>query len=52
MQAPFEEDRTWQSTMALLSGEGETHLPIVSSHVRPMRTCCRFNSLTLANPWT
>jgi Domain of unknown function (DUF3331) len=37
MQAPFEEDRTRQSTMALLSGEGEMHLPIVSSRVRPMR---------------
>jgi hypothetical protein len=37
MQAPFEEDRTWQSTMALLSGEGEMRLPIVSSRVRPIR---------------
>jgi hypothetical protein len=37
MQAPFEEDRTWQSTMTLLSGEGEMHLPIVSSRVRPKR---------------
>jgi hypothetical protein len=36
MQAPFEADRTWQSTMALLSGEGEIRLPIVSSSVRPM----------------
>ncbi|MFM0055931.1 DUF3331 domain-containing protein [Paraburkholderia phytofirmans] len=37
MQAPFEEQRTGQSTMALLSGEGEMHLPIVTSRVRPMR---------------
>lgn len=37
MQAPLEEHSTRQSTMALLSGEGEMHLPIVSSRVRPMR---------------
>jgi hypothetical protein len=36
MQAPFEADRTWQSTIALLSMEGEIRLPIVSSRVRPM----------------
>ena len=36
MQAPFEADRTWQSTIALLSSEGEMPLPTVSSRVRPM----------------
>ena len=36
MQAPFEEDRTWQSAMARLSNEGEMQRPIVSSRVRPM----------------
>jgi hypothetical protein len=36
MQAPFEADRTWQSTIALLSSEGEIRLPIVSSRVRPL----------------
>jgi Domain of unknown function (DUF3331) len=36
MQAPFEADRTWQSTIALLSSEGEIQLPIVSSRVRAM----------------
>jgi hypothetical protein len=35
MQAPFEADRTWQSTMSLLSSEAETRLPIVASRVRP-----------------
>jgi hypothetical protein len=41
MQAPFEADRTWLSTIALLSGnhegEDEIRLPIVSNHVLPMR---------------
>jgi hypothetical protein len=36
MQAPFEADRTWQSTIALLSSESKMQLPIVSSRVRPM----------------
>jgi hypothetical protein len=36
MQAPFEAERTWQSTIALLSSEGEIRLPIVSSGVHPM----------------
>ncbi|WP_053063813.1 DUF3331 domain-containing protein [Caballeronia mineralivorans] len=36
MQAPFEADRTWQSTIALLSSEGEIRRPIMSSRVRPM----------------
>jgi hypothetical protein len=36
MQAPFEADRTWQSTIALLSSEGEIRLPIVSCRVLPM----------------
>lgn len=36
MQAPFEADRTWQSTIALLSSEGEVRLPSVSGCVRPM----------------
>jgi hypothetical protein len=36
MQAPFEEDRTWQSTIALLSTEGEILLPMGSSRVRAM----------------
>jgi hypothetical protein len=36
MQTPFEEDRTWQSTMALLLGEGEIRVPIVSGRFRPM----------------
>jgi hypothetical protein len=35
MQAPFEANRTWQSTMSLLSSEAETRLPIVASRVRP-----------------
>ena len=35
MQAPIETDRTWQSTMALLSNEGETQAPVVSSCLRP-----------------
>ena len=35
MQAPFETDRTWQSTMALLSNEGEIQAPVVSSCFRP-----------------
>ncbi|MGF6992392.1 DUF3331 domain-containing protein [Paraburkholderia sp. GAS32] len=35
MQAPFETDRTWQSTMALLSNESETQAPVVSSCFRP-----------------
>jgi hypothetical protein len=35
MQATFEADRTWQSTMALLSSEGEKRLPIVSDRARP-----------------
>ncbi|WP_116147394.1 DUF3331 domain-containing protein [Paraburkholderia sp. BL27I4N3] len=37
MQAALEEHRTRQSTMALLSAEGELHLPVKSRHVRPMR---------------
>ncbi|MGF6755726.1 DUF3331 domain-containing protein [Paraburkholderia sp. GAS42] len=36
MQAPFEADRTWQSTIALLSSEGEAGPTIVSSRVRPI----------------
>lgn len=36
MQAPFEANRTWQSTIALLSSESEMQLPIASSRVRPM----------------
>lgn len=36
MQAPFEADRTWQSTIALLSSEGEMRRPTVPSRVRPM----------------
>lgn len=36
MQAPFEPDRTWQSTMALLSSEGEIRLTIVSGRARPL----------------
>src|SRR5258708_11919367 len=36
MQAPCEADRTWQSTISLLSSEGEIRLPIVSSRVCPM----------------
>ncbi len=36
MQAPFEEHRTRQSTLALLPGEGEMHLPIVTSRARSM----------------
>jgi hypothetical protein len=36
MQAPLEPDRTWQSTIALLSSEGEIRLPMVSSRVLPM----------------
>ncbi len=35
MQTPSEADRTWQSTMALLSSEGEIQPPIVSGRVRP-----------------
>jgi hypothetical protein len=39
MQTPFEADRTWLSTIALLPGadEGEMRLPVASAHVRPMR---------------
>ncbi|MFM0555964.1 DUF3331 domain-containing protein [Paraburkholderia sediminicola] len=47
MQAPFEEDRTWQSTMALLSSEGEMQLPIVSSRVRPMRGKGKFSKCAI-----
>ena len=36
MHAPFEADRTWQSTIALLSSEGEIRPPVVSACVRPM----------------
>jgi hypothetical protein len=36
MQAPFEADITWQSTIALLFSEGEIRLPIVSNRVRAM----------------
>jgi hypothetical protein len=36
MQAPFEADRTWQSTIALLSSEGEIRPPSLSSRVLPM----------------
>ncbi|MFM0346926.1 DUF3331 domain-containing protein [Paraburkholderia sp. RL17-347-BIC-D] len=36
MQAPFEEDRTWQSATARLSNESEMQRPIVSSRARPM----------------
>lgn len=36
MDAPFEADRTWQSTMALLSSEGEIRPTMVSSRVRPI----------------
>ena len=36
MQAPFEADRTWQSTMTLLSNESELHGPPVSSCCRPI----------------
>jgi hypothetical protein len=35
MQAPFEADGTWQSTLALLSGEGEISVSIPSSRCRP-----------------
>ncbi|SAK74516.1 hypothetical protein AWB76_04789 [Caballeronia temeraria] len=37
MQAHSGERRTTQSTMALLPGEGEMRVPIVTSHVRPLR---------------
>jgi len=37
MQASFGEHITTQSTMALLSGEGEMHVPIVTSRVGPTR---------------
>jgi hypothetical protein len=36
MQTPFEADRTWQSTIALLSSAGEMRPPIVSGCVHPM----------------
>jgi hypothetical protein len=36
MQAPFETDRTWQSTIALLSSEGENQLLVASSRAGPM----------------
>ena len=37
MQAPLGEQRTSQSTMPVLPGEGEMPLPVVSRRVRPMR---------------
>ncbi|WNC89163.1 DUF3331 domain-containing protein [Paraburkholderia sp. FT54] len=48
MQAPFEEDRTWQSTMALLSGEADTQQPpAVSSRVRPTRGAGNFSKCAI-----
>jgi hypothetical protein len=35
MDAPIEADRTWQSTIALLSSEGEILLPLAPSRTRP-----------------
>ncbi|WOD13495.1 DUF3331 domain-containing protein [Paraburkholderia kirstenboschensis] len=39
MQAPFDADRTWLSTIALLggNGEGEIQLPVVSGRARLKR---------------
>jgi Domain of unknown function (DUF3331) len=42
MQAPFEEGRTWQSTIALLSREGEMPLPVECGRDRPMHSEAHF----------
>ena len=47
MHAPFEEDRTWQSTMALLSSESETQGPIASSRIRPLRGEGKFSKCAI-----
>jgi Domain of unknown function (DUF3331) len=47
MQAPFEEDRTWQSTMALLSNKGDIERSMVSGRLLPMRGEGKFSKCAI-----
>ncbi|REG61209.1 uncharacterized protein DUF3331 [Paraburkholderia sp. BL6669N2] len=47
MHAPFDDDRTRQSTMALVSSEVEMQLPVVSGHIDPMRGEGKFSKCAI-----
>ncbi|MFM0395444.1 DUF3331 domain-containing protein [Paraburkholderia phytofirmans] len=47
MHAPFEDDRTWRSTMALISNESEMQLPVVSGRTNPMRGEGKFSKCAI-----